>query len=85
MLRERLFQCDHFALWRLRGEAPFTVGSVGAPRVLVCIDGAGQLEHDGVLYAVGKGDVMLLAGGGRSVSLSATRRLELVGSRDTGV
>ncbi len=25
VLRERLFQCDHFRLWRLRGESPFTV------------------------------------------------------------
>ena len=25
--RERLFQCEHFELWRLSGQAPFTVGS----------------------------------------------------------
>ena len=30
------------------------------PRVLVCIAGEGQLEHDGTDYAVGKGDVLLL-------------------------
>ena len=29
-------------------------------RVLVCIAGEGQLEHDGAIYAVGKGDVLLL-------------------------
>ncbi|HZL68510.1 MAG TPA: type I phosphomannose isomerase catalytic subunit [Candidatus Limnocylindrales bacterium] len=58
--RERLFQCDHFWLWRLRGQSPFTVGAAGAPRVLVCIDGMGQVEHDGATYAVGKGDVFLL-------------------------
>jgi len=28
--------------------------------VLVCIDGMGQVEHDGATYAVGKGDVFLL-------------------------
>jgi len=58
--RERLFQCDHFWLWRLRGQSPFTVGAVGVPRVLVCIDGMGQVEHGGATYAVGKGDVFLL-------------------------
>jgi len=58
--RERLFQCDHFWLWRLRGQSPFTVGAAGAPRVLVCIDGMGQVEHGGATYAVGKGDVFLL-------------------------
>ena len=42
--RERLFDCEHFRLWRLRGETPFTVGVAGMPRVLVCIDGAGQLR-----------------------------------------
>jgi len=58
--RERLFLCEHFGLWRLRGESPFKVGAVGTPRVLVCIAGDGQLEHDGANYAVGKGDVLLL-------------------------
>jgi mannose-6-phosphate isomerase class I len=28
--------------------------------VLVCIEGAGQVEHGGATYAVGKGDVVLL-------------------------
>jgi mannose-6-phosphate isomerase len=58
--RERLFDCAHFRLWRIRGETPFTVGAAGAPRVLVCIDGAGQLEHDAEVHAVRKGDVLLL-------------------------
>jgi mannose-6-phosphate isomerase len=60
VLRERLFLCEHFRLWRLRGQSPFTVGAAGTPRVLVCIAGDGQLEHDGANYAVGKGDVLLL-------------------------
>lgn len=60
VLRDRLFLCEHFGLWRLRGESPFTVGAAGMPRVLVCIAGEGHLEHDGANYAVGKGDVLLL-------------------------
>ena len=58
--RERLFHCDHFGVSRLQSESPFTVGAVGAPRVLVCIDGKGQLHHDGATYEIGKGDVFLL-------------------------
>ena len=58
--RERLFQCEHFRLWRLRGESPFSVGAADLPRVLVCIEGAGQVEHGGATYAVAKGDVFLL-------------------------
>jgi mannose-6-phosphate isomerase len=58
--RERLFHCEHFWLSRLHGDSPFTVGAPGVPRVLVCIEGAGQVEHGGATYAVGKGDVVLL-------------------------
>jgi mannose-6-phosphate isomerase len=60
VLRERLFDCEHFRLWRLSGELPFMVGAVGMPRLLVSIAGEGQIEHDGAIYKVGKGDVLLL-------------------------
>ena len=58
--RERLFHCDYFWLSRVRGESPFTVGATGVPRVLVCIDGQGQLKHAGATYEIGKGDVFLI-------------------------
>jgi mannose-6-phosphate isomerase len=58
--RERLFDCDYFRLWRLRGRSPFAVGAAGAPRVLVCLEGTGLVEHGGEAYAAGKGDVLLL-------------------------
>ena len=58
--RERLFDCDAFQLWRLLGQDPFTVGATAEPRVLVCIEGSGQLAHKGTPYAVGRGDVWLL-------------------------
>jgi mannose-6-phosphate isomerase len=58
--RERLFRCDYFWLWRLRGELPFGLGAAGVPSVLVCIEGTGQVEHGGAIYAVAKGDVVLL-------------------------
>ena len=58
--RERIFQCEYFHLWRLRGQSPFTIGEIGVPRVLVCLEGKGEIEHDDVVYAIGKGDVFLL-------------------------
>ncbi len=58
--RERLFHCKPFSVWRHRGELPFTVGAAGTPRVLVCIAGEGELEHNSSNYPVGRGDVMLL-------------------------
>ncbi len=58
--RERLFDCEHFGVWRLHGESPLTVGIQETPHVLVCIDGEGQIEHGGDDYAINKGDVVLL-------------------------
>ena len=58
--RERLFDCEPFRVWRLLGQAPFPVGAMAEPRVLVCIGGSGQVEHGNIPYAVGKGDVWLL-------------------------
>ena len=58
--RERIFQCKHFGLWRLSGQTPFAVGVAGALRLIVCIEGVGQIEHDGSTYPVAAGDVWLL-------------------------
>jgi mannose-6-phosphate isomerase len=58
--RERLFDCHAFLLWRLLGQDSFTVGAMAEPRVLIGIEGSGQIIHKGTPYAVGKGDVWLL-------------------------
>jgi mannose-6-phosphate isomerase len=58
--RERLFDCEQFLLWRLRGESPFNVGAAEMPRVFVCIEGSGWFESDGTAYGVDKGEVWLL-------------------------
>jgi len=58
--RERLFDCPAFLLWRVLGQDQFTVGATEEPRVLVGIEGSGQIMHNGTPYAVGKGDVWLL-------------------------
>jgi len=61
--RERLFDCHAFLLWRVVGQDRLKVGATAEPRVLVGIEGSGQLMHDGTPYAVGKGDVWLLPAG----------------------
>ncbi|MGD0631305.1 MAG: type I phosphomannose isomerase catalytic subunit [Terracidiphilus sp.] len=58
--RERLFDCNAFRLWRVLGQDQFTVGATAEPRVLVGIEGSGQIMHNGTPNAVGKGDVWLL-------------------------
>jgi mannose-6-phosphate isomerase len=60
VLRERLFSCEHFGLWRITGDLPFTLGAAGVPRVVVCIAGEGRLGHEGSNYSFRKGDVLLL-------------------------
>ena len=60
VLRERLFLCEYFGLWRVCAESPFSVGTEGKPSVLVCLAGDGQVEHDGANHAIGKGDLLLL-------------------------
>jgi mannose-6-phosphate isomerase len=60
VLRERLFDCEYFGLWRFWAESPFRVGAERTSRVLVCLAGEGQVEHNGDSYAVSKGDVLLL-------------------------
>ena len=57
--RERLFHCEQFTLWRVRTRDPFTVGAAGVPRVLVCLDGVGDVEHGDAVSAA-RGDVLLL-------------------------
>jgi mannose-6-phosphate isomerase len=60
VLRERIVLCEQFGLWRLRGGSPFAVGAADTPRVLVCLDGLGDLQHEDANYSMGRGDVMLL-------------------------
>jgi mannose-6-phosphate isomerase len=61
VLRENLVQCDHFGVTRLTGESPFVVGKAGMPRILVCLEGNGHLQHAGTNYSFGKGDLLLLS------------------------
>ncbi len=59
-MREQLFDDRHFRLWRLQGASPFAVGAADEPRVLVCLDGIGNIEHAGAEFAMEKGEVILL-------------------------
>jgi mannose-6-phosphate isomerase len=59
-LREQLFDGPHFRLWRQQGASPFTVGAADEPRVLVCLDGIGTIEHNGAEFTMERGEVILL-------------------------
>ena len=60
VMRERLFDGPHFRLWRLQSSTPLTVGAADEPRVLVCLEGIGNLEHNDAEFAMERGAVVLL-------------------------
>jgi mannose-6-phosphate isomerase len=58
--RERLFDNAFFRLWRHEGTASFEVGAAGEPRILVCVEGGGDIEYVGEDYPMARGAVTLL-------------------------
>ena len=60
VLRETVIENEHFNLCRITGEYPFMVGKDAVPRVLVCIEGEGEVEYSNEFYHLTKGEVMLL-------------------------
>ncbi len=78
VLREKIFNDKHFLLSRIHGESPFSVGAPGdVPRVIVCVEGAGNLEHAGETYAVAKGEVWLLPAIAGVCAFSPTEQITL--------
>ena len=57
---EKLFDNEHFKLWRIKSESEFTVGFKDEPAILVCIEGKGTMNYGDTEYSIGKGEVMLL-------------------------
>ncbi len=57
---EKLFDNEHFKLWRIKSSSSFTVGLKDEPTVLVCIEGTGTVKFKDTEYSINKGEVMLL-------------------------
>lgn len=77
-LRERLFDCAHFRLWRLRAKSPFAIGFAGSPCVLVCLDGKGHLTQHGIDFPFRAGDVLVLPAEVGACSCSPSGKVELL-------
>jgi mannose-6-phosphate isomerase len=60
VIKEKLFDNEHFILWRTQTGAPFTAGAEDVPRILVCVGGKGEIVHDGANYPIKMGDTVLL-------------------------
>ena len=59
-IKHRMFNDEHFVLWRIKTHADFKVGEADEMRVLVCVEGKGELVTPEGLYPLAKGEVMLL-------------------------
>ena len=59
-VRELLVEDEHFRVLRHTAYAPFIVGKENTPRILVCIEGQGELEHQAGRYPISKGEAALL-------------------------
>ncbi|MGV8813851.1 MAG: type I phosphomannose isomerase catalytic subunit [Gelidibacter sp.] len=57
---EKLFDNEHFKLWRIKSESEFTVGFKDEPAILVCTEGQGMMKYNDAEYTISKGEVVLL-------------------------
>lgn len=57
---EKLFDNNHFKLWRIKNTSKFSVGIKDEPTILVGIEGKGTVKYDDNEYGIDKGEVMLL-------------------------
>ncbi|HLV40135.1 type I phosphomannose isomerase catalytic subunit [Xanthomarina sp.] len=57
---EKLFDNEHFKLWRIKSESEFQAGLKDEPTILICIEGKGSMNYMDTEYTIDKGEVMLL-------------------------
>lgn len=78
ILCEKLLSDKHFTVWRYTGDTPFVVGKKETPRVLVCLEGSGELEYQNKIYMLAKGEVMILPAIVGAVSLAPNGKAVLL-------
>jgi len=76
--REKLFDNEHFILWRMNTGSAFTVGAEDMPRILVCVDGKGELDYGETMYPIKKGDVVLLPAAIGMISCNPSGKINLL-------
>jgi len=59
-LRERLFSCPYFRLWRTRSQRRFRVGAAGECRIIIVLAGEAELQYRGQAFAMRPGSLLLL-------------------------
>lgn len=75
---EKIFDNEHFILWRIKNGKRFTVGFKDEPSILVCTEGKGMMNYDDKKYTIGKGEVMLLPASIGQLDLQPEKEIELL-------
>lgn len=77
-VRERLVDCKHFRMWRLRIDQPGEVGQAHECRIVVGIAGQAQLRHGSNIHSIQPGKVFLLPAEVGAVACQPLGRVELL-------
>lgn len=60
VLRELVFKCPFFIMWRITGSQAFDIGEIDLPTIMVCIKGNGELFNLNSSIKVKKGGLILM-------------------------
>lgn len=75
---EKLFDNQHFKLWRISTGDKFKVGSADEPIILVCMEGGGSMKYENTEYTLTKGEVMLLPAAVGQLELTPNSHISLL-------
>jgi len=75
---EKIFDNEHFMVWRKKNDTMFTVGFKDEPSILACTEGKGAMNYDDNKYAICKGEVMLLPASIGQLDLQPEKEIELL-------
>lgn len=60
ILREQIFNCPFFIVWRIKASHIFKIGEVDAPTIIFCLKGKGTIKYRNIDQKVQKGNLILL-------------------------
>lgn len=75
---EKLFDNDHFKLWRIISETEIKVGFKDEPTILVCLEGSGTMTYQSEEYIISQGEVMLLPAVVGELDLKPNKRMNVL-------
>ena len=75
---EKLFDNEHFKLWRIESETELTLGLKDEPVILVCLEGNGTMDYNKKDYSISKGEVMLIPAAVGQLDMAPGQKITLL-------